>query len=173
MRRKGDLPELLSPAGNFECLIAAVEAGADAVYLGGKRFGARAYAKNFDTEELKRAVSYCHLHGVKLYVTLNTLIYDKELADAVKYASELYEMGVDALIIADIGVATEIRRYVPGLPLHASTQMALHNTEGVRVAEALGCERAVVARELSLSDIKRITEEIGRASCRERVCLSV
>jgi putative protease len=161
MRRKGKLPELLCPAGSFECLVAAVEAGADAVYLGGKRFGARAYAKNFDTEELARAVSYCHLHGVKLYVTLNTLIYDKELSDAVSYAAELYEMGVDALIIADLGAVREIRRQVPRLPLHASTQMSLHNAAGVDVAERLGCERAVVARELSFADIKKITEGTG------------
>ncbi len=161
MKRKNDLPELLAPAGSFECLIAAVEAGADAVYLGGKRFGARAYAKNFESEELMRAVSYCHLHGVKLYVTLNTLILDKELSDAVEYAKELYKIGVDALIVADLGAIRAIRRCVPGLALHASTQMSIHNTEGVSVAERLGCERAVVARELSLEDIRRVTEESG------------
>lgn len=161
MRRRSELPELLCPAGSFDCLLAAVAAGADAVYLGGKRFGARAYAKNFDTEELKRAVSYCHLHGVKLYVTLNTLILDKEIDDAVEYAKDLYLLGVDALIIADVGAITEIRRRVPDLALHASTQMSLHNVSGVDMAENLGCERAVIARELSLSDIKRITENSG------------
>ncbi len=145
----------------MQCLIAAVEAGADAVYVGGKRFGARAYAKNFDTDELRAAVNYCHLHGVKLYVTLNTLIYDKEMSDAVEYAKELYRIGADALIIADIGAVREIRKCVPLLPLHASTQMSIHNSEGVGFAEKMGCERAVVARELPLSDIKRITENTG------------
>lgn len=161
MRRKTELPELLAPAGSFECLLAAAEAGADAVYVGGKRFGARAYAKNFDTEELKRAVDYCHLCGVKIYVTLNTLILDKEMEDAVAYAKELYKMGVDALIIADIGAIAEIRRCVPKLALHASTQMSLHSSEGVKMAESLGCERAVVARELSYSDIKTAVESTG------------
>ncbi len=158
MKRKEKLPELLAPAGSFECLVAAVNAGADAVYVGGKRFGARAYAKNFDIAELSRAVKYCHLHGVKLYVTLNTLIYDREMADAVEYAKELYKIGVDALIIADIGALRAIRRCVPKLALHASTQMSLHSTEGVNAAGRLGCERAVVARELPLSNIKKIIE---------------
>ncbi len=161
MRRKEDLPELLAPAGSFECLVAAVEAGADAVYVGGKRFGARAYAKNFDTEELGRAVSYCHLHGVKLYITLNTLIFDKEMADAVEYAKELYRIGVDALIIADLGAVRAIKKCVPSLPLHASTQMSIHNSAGVLAAEKMGLERAVVARELPLSDIKKIVESTG------------
>ena len=161
MKRNNSLPELLAPAGSFESLLAAVAAGADAVYLGGKRFGARAYAKNFDTEELKRAVNYCHLRGVKLYVTLNTLILDKEMADAVEYAKELYRIGVDALIIADVGAICEIRRCVPDLPLHASTQMSLHSSAGVDMAQSLGCERAVVARELSFKDIKTVVENSG------------
>ena len=161
MRRKSELPELLAPAGSFDALLAAVAAGADAVYVGGKRFGARAYAKNFDIEELALAVNYCHLRGVKLYVTLNTLIFDKEMADAVAYAKELYRIGVDALIIADVGAVAEIRRCVPDLPLHASTQMSLHSAAGVDMAEKMGCERAVVARELSLSDIKTVVEKTG------------
>ena len=159
MKRKNGLPELLAPAGNFECLIAAVDAGADAVYIGGKRFGARAYAKNFDADELSRAVSYCHLHGVKLYVTLNTLVEDSEMADAVEYAAELYNMGVDALIIADVGAISEIRRKIPNLELHASTQMSVHSTSGAEAAYELGCTRVVLARELSLSDIKSVTEK--------------
>ena len=95
MFRKNTLPELLAPAGDMECLYAAVAAGADAVYVGGKRFGARAFAKNFDIDELSRAVAYCHLHNVRLYVTLNTLIEDKEMAEAVEYAASLYRIGVD------------------------------------------------------------------------------
>ena len=111
MFRKNNLPELLAPAGDMECLYAAVAAGADAIYVGGKRFGARAFAKNFDMDELAVAVRYCHVHGVKLYVTLNTLIEDKEMAEAVEYAAELYRIGIDALIVADLGVISAIRRY--------------------------------------------------------------
>ena len=158
MRRKDKLPELLAPAGDFECLIAAVAAGADAVYVGGKRFGARAFAKNFDTDELSRAVSYCHLHGVKLYVTLNTLVEDSELSDAVAYAAQLYSIGVDALIIADLGAIRAIRECVPELELHASTQMSVHSTTGAEAAYELGCVRVVLARELSLADIVSVTD---------------
>ena len=159
MIRKNKLPELLAPAGSFECLVAAVEGGADAVYVGGKRFGARAFAKNFDSEELERAVKYCHLHSVKLYVTVNTLVLDLEMKDVVEYAAFLWKIGVDALIIADIGAIREIRKFVPSLPLHASTQMSVHNSLGADEAYNLGCERVVVARECSLSDIKTITAD--------------
>ena len=158
MYRTTDLPELLAPAGDIECLYAAVAAGADAVYVGGKRFGARAFAKNFDIDELASAVRYCHLHGVKLYVTLNTLIEDKEMAEAVEYAAQLYRVGVDALIVADLGVISAIRRHVPDLELHASTQMSVHNSLGARAAADMGITRVVPARELSLLDIKSIVE---------------
>ena len=154
MFRKNSLPELLAPAGDMECLYAAVAAGADAIYVGGKRFGARAFAKNFEIDELALAVRYCHLHRVKLYVTLNTLIEDREMADAVEYAASLYRIGVDALIVCDVGVIKEIRRCVPELELHASTQMSLHNTLGVKAAAELGVSRAVLARELSLDEIR-------------------
>lgn len=159
MKRKNSLPELLAPAGSFDALVAAVEGGADAVYVGGKRFGARAFAKNFDNEELTRAVSYCHLHGVKLYVTVNTLVLDLEMKEVVEYAAFLWKIGVDALIIADLGAIREIRRHVPKLPLHASTQMSVHNSLGADEAYALGCERVVLARECSLADITEITEK--------------
>ena len=154
MRNKFKLPELLAPAGDMECLYAAVAAGADAIYVGGKRFGARAFAKNFDIDELASAVNYCHLHSVKLYVTLNTLIEDVELASAVEYAAELYRIGVDALIVADFGVAAAIRRYLPDLELHGSTQMSVHNTDGIIAASRLGISRVVLARELPLTDIR-------------------
>ena len=159
MRRKPSLPELLSPAGTFEALIAAVSAGADAVYVGGKSFGARAFAGNFDREELKSAVEYCHLHGVSIYVTVNTLVYDKELAELSDYAAYLYKIGVDAVICADLGAIREIRRRVPNLELHASTQMSVHNTDGAAVAHSLGCTRVVPARELSIEDIRKITDD--------------
>jgi putative protease len=159
MKRKNDLPELLAPAGSYEALLAAISAGADAVYIGGKSFGARAYAKNFDTEEIKKAVELCHLHGVKLYVTVNTLVYDKELSLLSDFAAELYRLGVDAVISADLGAISEIRRRVPSLPVHASTQMSVHNTAGADETAALGCERVVLARELSAEDIASVTEK--------------
>ncbi len=153
MRRTGKLPELLAPAGSEEALYAAVAAGADAVYLGGKAFGARAYAKNFDTDALKRALTYCHLHGVCVYVTVNTLLYDKEMDEAVAFVRSLYAMGVDAVISADLGLIAKLRRELPQMPIHASTQMSLHNRDGVDFASKLGISRAVLARELSKEDI--------------------
>ena len=158
MIRKNKLPELLAPAGDFECLLAAVEGGADAVYVGGKSFGARAFAKNFTDEELRLAVIYCHLHGVKLYVTVNTLLDNRELVEAVMYAERLYSMGVDALIVADVGLIDALRHALPRMELHASTQLSVHNTEGAEAAARLGCSRVVLARETSGADIKRITE---------------
>ena len=160
MRRKNALPELLCPAGSFECLEAAIAAGADAVYIGGKRFGARAYAENFDTGAISRAVSLCHLHGVRLYVTVNTLVYDREMEDVVQYARELYLLGVDAVIVADLGVVRELRRAVPHLELHASTQMSVHNSLGAEEASRLGCSRVVLARELSYDNICEIVEKV-------------
>ncbi len=158
MRRKNALPELLAPAGDMQALFAAIEAGADAVYLGGKRFGARAFAKNFDDEELALAARYCHLHGVRLYVTVNTLVFDKELGELSDYAAFLYEAGVDAVIVADLGAVSVIKERAPELEIHASTQMSVHNTAGADMAARLGCSRVVVARELPLSDIIEITE---------------
>ena len=159
MKIKEGLPELLCPAGDFDCLLAAVAAGADAVYIGGARFGARAYAKNFNIEEISRAVSYCHLHGVRLYVTVNTLVYDKEMRELLDYACELYAAGVDALIVADIGAIRAIRAALPDFELHASTQLSVHNLRGADEAAALGCSRVVLARELPLSEIELICRE--------------
>ena len=158
MRRKNDLPELLAPAGSAEALYAAVAAGADAVYLGGKAFGARAFAKNFDEEALARAVAYCHLHGVRLYVTVNTLVYERELPSWLDFCRSLYAMGVDALIATDLGGISLLRKHLPDMEIHASTQMGLHNSEGVAVARTLGFSRAVVARECSLADIRSMVE---------------
>ena len=158
MKRKSKLPELLAPAGDFEALLAAVSAGADAVYLGGRAFGARAYAKNFELDEIERAVEYCHLYGVKLYVTVNTLVFDKEMRELSDYAAKLWEVGVDALIITDLGAIREIKRRVPNMELHASTQMSVHSADGARMAAALGCSRVVLARELSYENIKAATE---------------
>ena len=159
MKRRSELPELLAPAGSMQALLAAVEAGADAVYVGGKSFGARAYAENFDIDGLRTAVEYCHLHGVKLYVTVNTLVFDKELPTLSDYAAELYKIGVDALICADLGVIGEIKRRLPDFEIHASTQMSVHNTAGAVAAASLGCSRVVPARELSLGDIISMVEK--------------
>ena len=159
MRRRQDLPELLAPAGDFECLVAAVKGGADAVYIGGKLFSARAYAKNFDLDEIKRSVAYCHLHGVKLYVTMNILLFDNELSEALSFARELYLAGVDALIVADLGLISLIRRELSDFELHASTQMSVNNALGADLAYDLGCTRVVLARELSGENIRDVTKK--------------
>ncbi len=157
--KKAGLPELLAPAGSFEALIAAIEAGADAVYVGGKSFGARAFAKNFDIEELERAAVYARLHGVKLYVTVNTLVLDKELESLTEYARALRRISPDAIIAADLGVIKIFREIAPEIEIHASTQMSIHNSLGADLAYDLGCKRVVIARELSLENIKATTEK--------------
>ena len=147
--------ELLAPAGTWEALEAAVNAGADAVYLGGKTFGARAYADNFDREEMTKAVYFCHTHHVRLYVTVNTLVDDKELPELEDYLIFLYNTGVDGIIVQDMGIIRAAREIVPGLPLHASTQMTVTNSAGVKFAGEHGIVRVVPARELSLSDLEK------------------
>lgn len=118
-------PEILAPAGSVESLYAAVNAGCDAVYMGGARFGARAYADNPDCENLLSAINYCHIHGVKLYMTVNTLLKDSEVKCLYKYIKPYYEIGLDAVIVQDMGVLSLLHKYFPDLKLHASTQMAL------------------------------------------------
>ncbi|WP_273326572.1 U32 family peptidase [Vallitalea guaymasensis] len=152
-----DKPELLSPAGSFESMIAAINAGCDAVYVGGKQFSARAYASNFDTEELIKAIKYCHLRGVKIYVTVNTLFKDKEIEELINYINIIYEAGVDALIIQDFGICKLIRDRFRDLEIHASTQMTIHNLQGVKYLNELGFKRVVLSRESSLKEIKYIT----------------
>ena len=151
-------PELLSPAGNFESLKAAILAGCDAVYVGGKLFGARAFSDNFTNEELIEAIKYAHLYGVKVYVTVNTLIYEHEVDKFMEYIEFLYKNNVDALIIQDIGMMDLIRKTYPLLELHASTQMHIHNLNGVKLIENLGLKRAVLARESSIDLIKEIKQ---------------
>lgn len=150
--------ELLAPAGSMEALKAAVQNGADAVYFGGKRFSARASAANFDDEGLREAIAYCRLRGVKSHITVNTLFREDEVGAAVDYAKELYEMGADALIVQDLGFASAVRRLLPDFPLHASTQMTIHNRFGVSFLESNGFTRAVLARETPLSEIGYIAE---------------
>ena len=155
MKRKTALPELLAPAGSFEALLAAVEGGADAVYFGGRAMNARAFAKNFDGEETARAIDYLHLHGRRAYVTLNTLLSTRELEGALEYAAELYRLGVDALIVADLGLMRLLKREIPRLELHASTQASVHSSAGADLlCDELGVSRVVLARELSLENIR-------------------
>ncbi len=148
--------ELLAPVGDFECLKAAVQNGADAVYLGASSFSARASAKNFDFNELKEAIGYAHLRGVKVHLALNTLIKNSEFDDALFLAKEAYKMGVDALIVQDYGLCSMLLQYLPDLPLHASTQMSIHNLDGAMQAESLGFSRVVLSRETSLTSIEFI-----------------
>lgn len=148
--------ELLAPVGSREALIAAVEGGADAVYLAGKMFGARASAPNFTDEELIEAVKLAHLRSVKVYVTVNTLVDNSEIPALSLYLQYLYRIGVDAIIVQDIGVFKMAKQIIPEMPIHASTQMTVHNIEGVELLTELGFQRVVVSRELSMDDIQHI-----------------
>lgn len=150
--------ELLAPAGTYEAFLAAVENGADAVYMGGKLFNARANASNFDMEELKKIVEYAHLRKVKIHITMNTLLDDTELTEALDFAYDLYEIGVDAVIVQDIGLAKVLHEHIPHLSLHASTQLSTHNLEGVQKLAEIGFSRVVLARELSIEEIQFICE---------------
>lgn len=150
--------ELLSPAGSPEGVIAAVQNGADAVYMGMGDFNARRGAKNFTDEEFVKAVRYCHVRGCKVYVTLNTLVNDREMHDAVAAAKIASDAGADGLIVQDLGMSYAIRCALPDIPLHASTQMSLHNLAGVEAAAEMGMTRAVLARELSFEQIRFITQ---------------
>ena len=151
-------PELLSPVGDFECLKAAVQNGADSVYLGASSFNARARATNFDENSLKEAVEYAKLHNVKVNLTLNTLIKNEEFEDAVNLAVYAYNIGVDAIIVQDLGLSSYLLKNHPEIPLHASTQMTVHNLAGVKALEKQGFSRVVLSRELSISEIKYIKE---------------
>lgn len=148
------LPELLSPAGSREALEAAIAAGADAIYLGGKRFGARKFSENFGDSALAEAINYAHLRGVRVYVTVNTLIRENELHDVGEYLVRLYEVGVDAVLLQDLGIMLLASCIVPDLERHASTQMTIHNAPGLVWAKNAGFRRAVLAREVSLNEIK-------------------
>ena len=148
--------ELLSPVGDFECLKAAVQNGANAVYFGAKSFGARAFASNFDDKTLEEAINYAKLRNVKTNLTLNTLIKENEFESAFNLAKRAYEFGIDAIIVQDLGLAKELIKTIPNLPIHASTQMTIHNLEGVNILKELGFKRVVLSRELSLEEIKYI-----------------
>ncbi len=154
--------EILAPAGSFKCMVAAFNAGADAVYLGGSMFGARAYADNFHTEELIQAINYAHLRGKKLYLTVNTLVKEQELKDyLMSFLTPLYKAGLDAVIVQDMGVLSYIHNFFPALHIHASTQMTVTGVNFAKELKRLGVTRIVVARELSLSEIQNIYEATG------------
>ena len=150
--------ELLSPAGSPEAVVAAVQNGADAVYMGLGIFNARRGAKNFSDEEFEKAVRYCRIRGCKVYVTMNTLVGDREMEQAAELARRVSDLGADAILVQDIGLLSVLKRIVPDIPLHASTQMSIHDLAGVEAAAEMGLTRAVLARELSFEQIKFITK---------------
>ena len=153
--------ELLAPAGSLEILKGVIESGADAVYVGGSMFGARAYANNFTEEELLEAIDFAHLRGVKVYLTVNTLIKNSEFSKLYDYLLPYYKRGLDAVIVQDIGVVKAIHEYFPSMEIHTSTQMTVTGADGVRFLSQFGVTRVVMAREISLAEMKRIHEETG------------
>ena len=142
------MAEILAPAGSFESVEAACRCGANAVYLGAKSFSARASAQNFSLQELYKTVSFCHERDVKVYLTLNTSIFDKEMSDAAKLIEDSAKLGIDALIVSDLGIVSLAKEICPSMPLHASTQICIQSAEGVLQAKKLGFERAVLSREM-------------------------
>ena len=171
------MTELLSPAGGWEAMVAAVQNGADAVYMGFGGLNARRSARNFTDEEFRAAVAYCHLRGVKVYLTLNTLVTDRELPAAAQALQKASDMGVDAILIQDWGVWRLAREIAPDVPLHASTQMSLHTLGGACRAAELGLERVVLARELSLEEIAAIRARVSpelelEVFCHGAMCVS-
>ncbi len=153
--------ELLAPAGDFSCFMAAINAGADAVYLGGNKFGARAYANNFSQEEIIEALKIAHLFGKRIYLTVNTLVKEKEMSELIPYLQPLYDAGLDGVIVQDLGVFQMIKKHFPAMELHASTQMTITGVYGAKFLKKLGACRIVPARELSLEEIEDIKKETG------------
>lgn len=152
--------ELLAPAGDISCLKAAINAGCDAVYLAGKLFGARAFVNNFRDDELIYAIKYAHLYGVKVYLTVNTIIYEREVEKFINYIRFVHKNNIDAVIIQDLGMLDLVRKKFPNLEVHASTQMHIHNYEGALFAKKMGIKRVVIARETKLDVIKKIKDNI-------------
>jgi len=150
--------EILAPAGSMDSVVAAVRSGADAIYIGAKDFSARAGAENFSIDEIEKVTSYCRERNVKVYLTLNTLIFDDELQSALDLCRDAYIRGVDAVIVQDLGLAMLVKKSMPGLPLHGSTQMSVHTPEGAKALKELGFKRVVLARELSKAEIKEIAD---------------
>lgn len=159
MINKLQFPEILAPCGSYEILEAAVHAGASACYVGGHKFGARAYAENFDNDSILRAIEFAHLHGCRLYLTVNTLFKDNEINMLYDYLLPFYKHGLDAVIVQDFGVFMFIRRYFPHIKIHCSTQMNITSVYGASLMKRQGASRIVAARELSLERIKEIKSE--------------
>ena len=156
------LEELLAPAGSPEVLTIAINAGADAVYIAGQNYGARAYAKNFTMEEIEKAVEYAHLNGSKIHVTVNTLVNNFEIVDVLQYLFKLYKIGVDAVIVQDFGLIWLLKTFIPDLEVHASTQMGLNNYSSIKWAGKNNIKRVVLPREVTLSQIKQINAQLEK-----------
>ena len=154
--------ELLSPAGDLDRLKIACLYGADAIYIGGKNFGARMFAPNFSNEEIVDAIKLCHLFGVKLYVTVNTIIYDEEIEDVLEYIRFLHKSGVDALIVQDIGLMYILKNKFPNLEIHSSTKSHNIDNYSLKAMKDLGCTRCVMAREMSLDEIKALDDTLEK-----------
>lgn len=150
--------ELLSPAGDIKSFYAAIENGCDAIYMGISKFNARSMATNFDIEEYINCIHYAHIRGVKVYLTINTLVYDEEMKEVVSLVIKLYSKGLDAVILQDIGLFNVIHEILPDLDIHASTQMTIHNLKQVKYLEKLGFKRIVLARELTIDEIEYIVK---------------
>ena len=159
-----NLPELLAPAGDWDCARAAVENGADAIYFGLEKFNARMRAQNFTEADLPKLMEFLHRRGVRGYVTLNTLVFENELADAEKYLRTMIAAGVDAVIVQDVGICRLIRQLSPDFPIHASTQMTITSAAGVEFARELGCNLVVLARECSIAEIEKIRSRACRSA---------
>ena len=156
------LSELLAPAGSYDVLVIAVNAGADAVYIAGQQYGARAFAKNFTMEEIKKAVEYAHLNGVKVHVTVNTLINNFEIADVMNYLFKLYQIGIDAVIVQDFGICWLLKTLIPDLEVHGSTQMALSNYSSIKWAAKNNIKRVVLPREINVNQIAKTHEQLKK-----------
>src|SRR5881628_2388403 len=167
-RKIQSVPELLAPAGDWECAKAAVENGADAIYFGLEKFNARMRAHNFTEADLPKLLEFLHRRGVRGYVTFNTLVFENELADAENYLRTIIAAGVDAAIVQDVGIARLIRQLSPDFPIHASTQMTITSAAGVEFARELGCNLVVLARECSIKEIEKIREacRVSSVECR-------
>ncbi|MBO4234813.1 MAG: U32 family peptidase [Firmicutes bacterium] len=173
-KEKRKIPELLAPAGTKEAFIAAVESGADAIYLGGKILNARMGAGNFSLQEMKEAIDFAHKRHVKVYVTVNTLVGDEEMEEALEYCKELYGIGADALIIQDFGIGHLVKEYIPEMTIHLSTQGSIYDVAGAEAAKDLGYERVVLAREVSLKDIRMVCAEADievEVFCHGAICI--
>ena len=156
------LSELLAPAGSYDVLVIAVNAGADAVYIAGQQYGARAFAKNFTMEEIEKAVEYAHLNGVKVHVTVNTSINNFEIADVMNYLFKLYQIGIDAVIVQDFGICWLLKTLIPDLEVHGSTQMALSNYSSIKWAAKNNIKRVVLPREINVNQIAKTHEQLKK-----------